>query len=225
MTPHAILFGSIGTLAETSELQRSAFNEAFRQFDLDWHWTADYYRDQLAVSGGQNRIAVHAAARGMKIDAQAIHALKTDIFNQQLLQGGLVTRPGVVKVIQYAQLHGIKLAFVTTTSRDNVDAVLTSLAPYIDAEMFDYIGTSEHVGRSKPAPDAYHLALAKLGLSASDCLAIEDSQPSLAAALAAGIPTIAFPGANTIDQDYAGAQIVASHLDPQSLFETQQAAV
>ena len=195
------------------------------QFDLDWHWTADYYRDQLAVSGGQNRIAVHAAARGMKIDAQAIHALKTDIFNQQLLQGGLVPRPGVVKVIQYAQLHGIKLAFVTTTSCDNVDAVLTSLAPYIDAEMFDYIGTSEHVGRSKPAPDAYHLALAKLGLSASDCMAIEDSQPSLAAALAAGIPTIAFPGANTFNQDYAGAQMIASVLVPQSLVETQQAAV
>ncbi|MEM1317255.1 MAG: haloacid dehalogenase, partial [Pseudomonadota bacterium] len=64
MTISAILFGSIGTLVETSEHQRHAFNRAFRDSGLDWNWDQPTYRDLLAVSGGQNRIRLYAERRG-----------------------------------------------------------------------------------------------------------------------------------------------------------------
>ena len=56
MSYKAVLFGSIGTLAETSDLQRDAFNEAFKISGLDWFWDEDIYRKLLSKSGGTSRI-------------------------------------------------------------------------------------------------------------------------------------------------------------------------
>ena len=39
----SILFGSIGVLVESSEIQRKAFNEAFKEFGLDWYWNVANY--------------------------------------------------------------------------------------------------------------------------------------------------------------------------------------
>ena len=52
----AILFGSIGTLIETSDLQRESFNEAFKEAGLDWYWDQEDYRLLLKQSGGTKRI-------------------------------------------------------------------------------------------------------------------------------------------------------------------------
>ena len=52
----AMLFGSIGTLAETSDIQRNSFNEAFKISGLDWFWDEDKYRNLLSKSGGTGRI-------------------------------------------------------------------------------------------------------------------------------------------------------------------------
>ena len=54
----ALFFGSIGVLAETSELQRQAYNTAFKINDLKWHWNVGTYCGLLQESGGQNRLAV-----------------------------------------------------------------------------------------------------------------------------------------------------------------------
>ena len=56
MTIKAILFGSIGTLLETSDIQRNSFNEAFKISGLDWFWDEDEYRKLLQKSGGTTRI-------------------------------------------------------------------------------------------------------------------------------------------------------------------------
>lgn len=214
MSHKAVLFGSIGTLIETSEIQRNAFNEAFRRSGLDWYWNREFYRDQLALSGGQNRVRVYAATRGISVDVEAIHHLKTDIFNTMLLQSAAVPRPGVLKMIHHAKSNGHSLGFVTTTSRDNVEAILACMDPYIAPDTFDFVGSVDQVKKPKPDPEIYNRAMASFGLSAYDCVAIEDSEPSLAAALAARIPTIAFPGANSIGQNFTGAMVTTSVLNP-----------
>ena len=56
MNYKAILFGSIGTLIETSDLQRESFNEAFKEAGLDWYWDQEDYRLLLKQSGGTKRI-------------------------------------------------------------------------------------------------------------------------------------------------------------------------
>lgn len=69
----AILFGSISTIADTSELQRHAFNDAFAAHALGWHWDREDYVAMLGESGGQNRVAAYAASLGQEVDASAIH--------------------------------------------------------------------------------------------------------------------------------------------------------
>ena len=78
----AILFGSISTLADTSELQRRAFNEAFAAHNLDWQWSQDDYREMLGSNGGAQRIADYAASRGDDVDAAEVHATKSSIFQE-----------------------------------------------------------------------------------------------------------------------------------------------
>ena len=58
----AVIFGAIGTIAETSDLQRQAFNAAFKATGLDWNWNPEVYRDLLKINGGQNRIASYRDA-------------------------------------------------------------------------------------------------------------------------------------------------------------------
>ena len=78
----ALLFGSIGTLADTSELQRQAFNQAFKRHELDWYWSREDYTQMLKKSGGRQRIEDYAQKKGTVVDAQVIHRDKSEIFQQ-----------------------------------------------------------------------------------------------------------------------------------------------
>ena len=128
----AILFGSIGTVAETSELQRKAFNEAFETHGLDWNWSQDEYKDLLRESGGESRIAAFAEARDENVDAAAIYATKSELFQKALAEAGPATRDGAARTVAEAKRDGFKVALVTTTSKENVEALGDAVRPEID---------------------------------------------------------------------------------------------
>ena len=109
MNYKAILFGSIGTLIETSDLQRESFNEAFKEAGLDWYWDQEDYRLLLKQSGGTKRIEDFAEKNNTTVEAQKIRERKTHIFNQKLLTEQLMPREGVIDVIEYAKNNQIKL--------------------------------------------------------------------------------------------------------------------
>lgn len=217
MKPQALIFGSIGTLVETSEIQREAFNEAFREAGLDWIWSRADYREMLHRSGGRQRIEAYANGRGASVDADALHARKTAIFDERIRGEGLRLRAGVGEVIAWARANGVKLGFATTTSRDNVEAVFDALAKgergAPDRTTFDFVGDASMVERPKPEPQIYEVALSRLGVDAAACVAIEDTGVSLAAPISAGIPTVAFPGANAMGDDFRDAGAVVDELD------------
>jgi beta-phosphoglucomutase-like phosphatase (HAD superfamily) len=194
MTFSAILFGAIGTLAETSEIQRRAFNLAFAGFDLDWVWEPETYYRLIETPGGRDRIARYAADAGDKVDADALHRAKQAIFASLVDRNGLVPRPGVVETIAAARQRGIPAAFCSTTTPDQVALILDGLAPYVTREDFAWIGDCTMVERGKPAPDIYLSALDALSLKAGAVLAVEDTPESACAALEAGIRVIGFPG-------------------------------
>ena len=133
----AILFGSIGTLIETSDLQRESFNEAFKEAGLDWYWDQEDYRLLLKQSGGTKRIEDFAEKNNTKVQDQQIRERKTEIFNQKLLTEKLMPREGVIDVIEYAKNNQIKLGFVTSTTKDNVNSVFLALKNNFTEEDFD----------------------------------------------------------------------------------------
>jgi len=212
----ALLFGSISTVADTSELQRAAFNRAFAEHGLDWTWDRDDYRAMLATSGGRSRIAEYAEARGQTVDAQAVHATKSAFFRESLA-GTATPRPGVVDTIKQARATGMKVGLVTTTAPENVAALLAALGPDIDRADFDVVVDSSQVDQPKPDAAAYEFALRQLGEDPADAIAVEDNVGGVRSAVAADVTCVAFPNANTAGHDFPGAARVVDHLDPAEL--------
>ncbi len=209
----AIFFGSIGTIADTSELQRQAFNQAFKAHGLDWCWNREEYLTMLEKSGGQKRIADYASSTGQTVDAEAVHRSKSELFQKSLATSQVSPRPGVVETIQDAKSKGLKLAWVTTTSQKNISLLTTALHPSIQATDFDLIVDASSVKHSKPDKAAYTFALEKLGEKSDDCIAIEDNLDGVEAAIAAGLNCVAFPGENTAHHNFEKAQHRVDRLD------------
>lgn len=201
----AILFGSISTIADTSELQREAFNKAFDAHGLDWSWDRDDYLAMLEKSGGEDRIATYAGSVGADVDAGAVHATKSELFQRSLAEGPIEPRAGVVATVKEARDRGLKVALVTTTAGANVAALIDGLSPELGAGDFDLVVDSGSVTDSKPAPDAYRFALESLGEDAGACVAIEDNLGGVESAQGAGVRCVAFPNHNTAGHDFGAA--------------------
>ena len=214
----AILFGSIGTLVETSELQRRAFNQAFSEAGLDWTWNPDEYKIMLKKSGGRNRINEYATYREIEVNAHELHLKKTKIFDNMMKEEGISLRPGVANLIGYAIDNNVHLAFVTSTSDANVDAIFMALNGQVNRNDFNFIGNDKMVSKPKPDSEIYLKALSNLKLNAKDCLAIEDTEVSMRSAINANIKCIAFPGAMALDNDFSAALHISDDLSPNNLF-------
>ena len=215
--PRAVLFGSIGTLVETSDIQRRAFNAAFLEAGVPWHWSEAEYRDMLGRSGGRDRIAAHAEAQGLRVDAAALHARKSEIFRAMIAEIGLPLRAGVSDVLAAAGGSGVPVALVATTAPETVAEILSHASHPGLADAFRLTVTAADTPRPKPAPDGYAVALERLGVPAEAAVAIEDSPVSAGAAGAAGLPTIAFPGAFHAHRVFDGVADRVDRLTPAAL--------
>ncbi len=201
----ALLLGSISTLADTSEIQREAFNRAFAQHGLDWQWGQEEYAGLLRGNGGKDRVAEYARGRGEDVDAEAVHATKSELFQAALAETEIAPRDGVVETIRQAQEAGTKVALVTTTSRANLDALGRAIAAHLDLSSLDLVVDASQVETAKPDPAAYRYALEQLGEEPGACVAIEDNVGGVQAANAAGVASVAFPNENTAGHDFSAA--------------------
>jgi phosphoglycolate phosphatase-like HAD superfamily hydrolase len=117
----AIIFDVDGTLAETEEAHRRAFNRAFAEFGLPWSWDQDLYRKLLAVTGGKERIrhfiddyrCEGAPDEDIEGFIKALHARKTVAYTEIVGSGSLELRPGVRDLIDSAGERGYRLAIAT----------------------------------------------------------------------------------------------------------------
>jgi HAD superfamily hydrolase (TIGR01509 family) len=215
MTIRALIFDVDGTLAETEELHRTAFNQTFAAAGLPWQWSVDDYTWLLRTTGGKERMRVWALHVGSDLDDDLIarlHNEKTRRYGDLLAGGGLSLRPHVAELIAAARAEGLRLAVATTTNRPNVDA-LTKAAWGAPADLvFDVIAAGDEVAAKKPAPDVYLLALSRLGLPADAALAFEDSRNGLLSARAAGLRVVVTPSIYTAHEDFGGADALVPDL-------------
>ena len=209
----AILFGSIGTLIETSDIQRESFNESFKETGLDWYWDEEDYIKLLKKSGGTKRIEDFAEQNNTEVDAKKIRERKTAIYNTKIQTSLIEPREGVLETIEYAHQNKIKIGFVTSTTSNNIDSVFKTLNGKVTKKDFDFIGNQNMVQKLKPHPDIYLEALKVLETKITDCIAIEDSVESALSAHSAKIDCIAFPGKFHKDDDFSFCKKIMNKLD------------
>ncbi len=218
MALRALIFDVDGTLAETEELHRVAFNAAFREAGIDRVWDEEQYRVLLQTTGGRHRILRDFADNGAPVGADvealaaALHAGKNRHYALAVASGVLKLRSGVSRLIREARNDGLRVAIATTTGRANLVALLAAVATELPAQAFDVVVTGDDVVHLKPDPEVYHQALLQLHCTPDETLAFEDSRNGLDAARAAGIPTIVTPSLYTGDQTFPGATAILEDL-------------
>jgi HAD superfamily hydrolase (TIGR01509 family) len=217
--PRALIFDVDGTLAETEEAHRQAFNDAFAEAGLGWRWDPRRYRELLAVTGGKERIARHLDDLGAAPDdprrgqIAALHARKTELYVAHVATGRLRLRPGVEALITRARRHDLALAIATTTTRANVEILLDACLGPGAVGWFDPTICGDAVAKKKPAPDAYLAVLDGLQIPAADALAIEDSANGVRSAIAADLRVVVTPSFYSAADDVSEATLVARDCD------------
>lgn len=199
-----ILFDFDGLILDTETSEFLTVSESFADHGLelsrdDWvsiigtadhpHWT-----DMLETALGRpltNREEV------IEIRRERHHARISDE----------VVRPGVVELATAAQDAGVKVAVASSSPLDWVLGHLTRLE--ID-HLFPVRATRDDVGhgRAKPHPDLFLLAAERLGVDPADCVVLEDSEPGVTAANAAGCVTVGVPAGMTAHLTFDHADLV-----------------
>lgn len=219
----ALIFDVDGTLADTEAAHRAAFNAAFSDVGLDWHWSESLYAGLLDVAGGKERLLYYwnlvdpleAAGGKVKETIDAVHAIETRHYTAMVSDGKLLLRPGMLRLLCEAHAAQMPMAIASTTTPANIDALLRTSLGRDWRTLFVTVCDASSVSNKKPAPDVYLAALAALAVPATACLAFEDSENGLRAARAAGIPTVVTPTAYTAGHRFNDALRVLPHLgDP-----------
>jgi HAD superfamily hydrolase (TIGR01509 family) len=224
----AFLFDVDGTLSDTErDGHRVDFNQAFEEYGLDWNWSVDTYGKLLAVTGGKERMKFYTEkfldknALPDNLDSliPELHQAKTRHYTHLLSTGAIPLRPGVERLINEAREQGFRLAIVTTTTPENVTALLTHTLGADSIDWFEVIAAGDIVPAKKPAPDIYNFTLEKMGLSADQCIAFEDSANGIKSSHGADLKTIITINDYTKEHDFNDACIVLDQMgEPEAAF-------
>ena len=198
-TLRCLIWDVDGTIAETErDGHRVAYNLAFEEFGLPWHWYEAWYGRLLRVPGGRERLLADMGAhreaptdsRMREILAGSLHARKNQLYARLVESGALPLREGVADLMRECRDRGVLMAIATTTRRASLDALLRHHLGADWRDWFAAIVCAEDGQRRKPDPEVYPHVLRLLGDDPLRTLAIEDSPLGVAAAHAAGLPVL-----------------------------------
>ncbi|CAN5497723.1 HAD family hydrolase [soil metagenome] len=182
--PAAVLWDMDGTLVDTEPYWLRAETELVREWG--GHWTIE---DGLQLVGSSlTNSARVIRSRGVRLEPEEIIQLLTSRVLEQL-DDAVPWRAGSREMLRAVHDSGVPTALVTMSIRRMADHIAASAG----FPAFDVVIAGDEVVNGKPDPEAYLRAADALGVEITDCLAIEDSEYGVAAAVASGATTLALP--------------------------------
>ncbi len=185
--PKALIFDMDGLLLDSERVALSCFEEAAKQ--LGAPWTREL---ALSLVGRSARDCDHliAQAFGEGFPLEALRERFSALYDGKVAAGDIPLKPWVRELLDWLVAARIPRAVATSTFRKRAEAKLarTLLLPYFDA-----LACGDEILRGKPAPDIYELAAQRLGVEPRDCLALEDSNVGIRAAVSASMKAIMVP--------------------------------
>jgi beta-phosphoglucomutase family hydrolase len=180
----AYLFDCDGTIADSMPLHYRAWKQALEE------WNCEFDEELFYAWGGMpvaEIIATLNQRHGLSMPVEAVAHRKEKLYFQLLPE--LKPVPDVLEHIE-AKPRGIPFAVVSGSTRESVTASLVSLNLL---DRFDAMVCAGDYEKSKPDPEAFLLAAARLGVAPEDCLVFEDTEMGIQAAQAAGMASVKVP--------------------------------
>ena len=199
---HAVLFDHDGTLVDSEAQHFALWNQVLAPYGFAL--TLAQYKDFYAgVPTDAN--AVDLVERfGVKEVPEVLARLKNESAQAYLQANAFPLMPGVRDSIAQLQAANLRMGVVTGARAYAIHATLRS---HDLAAEFETVMSADDVVHSKPAPDCYLLALQRMGLSAQDVVAFEDTEHGVAAAIAAGLACVAIPTEMSANHDFSAATV------------------
>ncbi|MFI9240166.1 HAD family phosphatase [Streptomyces cinnamoneus] len=181
----AVLLDMDGTLVDTEgfwwEVEVAVFAELGHQLLEEWR--------EVVVGGPMTRSASFLIkATGAKIALAELSALLNTRFAEMIVRG-VPLMPGARRLLAELAAHSVPTALVSASHREIIDRVLHTLGP----QHFTLTVAGDELARTKPHPDPYLLAAARLGVDPARCAVVEDTMTGVTAAEAAGCRVVAVP--------------------------------
>lgn len=208
MALKAILFDHDGTLVDSEGVHYRMWLEVLRPYGVSL--SSEQYMQ--IYSGMPTRDNARDLVERFQLNAfvDELVAKKLEIAHAYLEDNAFPLMAGAQDILDYFQQQpNIQQAIVTGAGAEIVNATIRShqLAAY-----FATIVSCDDVAQSKPAPDCYLLALERLGLQAEECIAIEDTEHGVAAAVGAGLSCLAIPNAQSQAHNFSKATAILPNL-------------
>ncbi|MDQ7990442.1 MAG: HAD family phosphatase [Candidatus Dactylopiibacterium sp.] len=185
--PRAVVFDMDGLLLDSERIALACFEQAARALGAPW-------REEVGLSlvglNARDSDRLIATAFGADFPLEALRCDFGARYDACVAAGGIPLKPGVEELFEALRGWGIPCALATSTHRARAEAKLAraGLLPGFRAS-----ACGDEVRHGKPAPEIYELAARRLGVAPAGCLALEDSNAGIRAALAAGMRAIMVP--------------------------------
>jgi HAD superfamily hydrolase (TIGR01509 family) len=180
----AYLFDCDGTIADSMPLHYLAWKQALGEWNCEFDEELFYAWGGLPVAEIISSLNVR---HGLEMPVETVSRRKESLYYELLPQLKVV--PEVLEHIEEG--HGrIPFAVVSGSTRESVAASLASLHLL---DRFETLVCAGDYQESKPDPEGFLLAAARLGVPPESCLVFEDTEMGIQAARAAGMASVKVP--------------------------------
>lgn len=216
--PKAALFDVDGTLVDTVDLHAEAWVRTFRRFGIDT--TFDEIRRQIG-KGGDQLLPGLVPPDMLEQRQEEMEQFRGDLFKREFMPR-VKPFPGVPDLFRRLREAGVKVALASSGKEEEVEAHKTLLGV---GNLVDATTTSDDAERSKPFPDIFEAAFAKLGLSdPAEALVIGDTPYDVEAARAGGFSSIGVLCGGFPENALRDAGCAAVYQGPQHLLDEFEAS-